>query len=119
MDCVNCESYTFNPGRIWGDPDRCYPGKAECKENAPDSGPCRRMLGAIYDTIHDGYLETEHGQFRTRECLQDEQQEEDIPDHFRDFDFSSAPYFWIPNNYDVKMIEPYQNEKEIFNAYFI
>jgi len=118
MDCDGCESYKHIPGRTWGDPYQCYPAESECKEGAPDQGPCERMLGAIHDVINDGYLETAHGQFRTRECLQDEQKEEDAPEAFRAFDFSFLPYWFIPfDNNEVPV--GYKNVEEIFLERFV
>jgi hypothetical protein len=119
MDCEGCESYELHPGRTSGDPDQCYPDEAVCKENAPESGPCKRMLGAINNVICDGCLETAHGQFYTSAYLQDAQKDDDAPESFRNFSFSSASFWWVPNNYDVAHAKAFNDEEEVFYAWFI
>jgi len=121
VDCVDCESYRVCPGHIRGDPDDCYPTEATCTEGAPENGPCARMLDAIRDKIDGDHVwQTAVGRFSTREQLQYEQGDKDdiIPDSFRRFDFSSAPYWWL-SGFDVSTVKPYQSELEVFNAVFI
>jgi len=104
-DCKGCPNFTHG-----GDGDDCLD---------PSPGPCRRMLGALHDAVRDGLLETEHGKFYTGECLKEAQKEEGVPEGFRAFDFSSAFYYWLPDNYDVELFEAYMDEKEIYNAWFV
>jgi len=119
MDCQGCEHLRFYSGNVGGDPDQCYPSETVCEIGAWDGEPCARVLGAIRDRINDGYLETEHGQFRTGDSLQDGQRDDDLPEDFRVFDFSAAPFYWVPYNYATEYIQAYQDEKEIFYAWFM
>jgi hypothetical protein len=77
------------------------------------------MLGVLEGVLNDGRLETEHGRFYTREYLQSEQREADAPEAFREFDFSAAAYFWVPDNYDASLVKPYADMSGVFWAWFI
>jgi len=120
MDCQDCGHLKIYPGRTGGDPDQCYPDESICEKGALEGGePCARILGAIRDLINDGEMKTEHGQFYTGACLQDDQDDECMSDSFRRFNFSSALYYWVPDNFDIEYIKAYQDEKEVFYDWFI
>jgi hypothetical protein len=113
MDCEGCDSHKRIPGRIWGEPDSCYPDEDLCREDAPDNGPCERMLGAIGDLIRDGLLELHNGCIHSRDCLGLEDMDLAI---WQGFDFSSASYWFFPDS--GKNPVPFEDEKAIFKEFF-
>jgi hypothetical protein len=120
MDCEDCDSLRHIPGRTWGDPDSCFPSEDTCREDAPDDGPCDRMLGAIRDYINDGQFELSSGYMHTSEFLASIEGNEMLEDYgfsIEGLDFSSALYFFIP--YDSsKAIIPYKDEAEVYKEWF-
>jgi hypothetical protein len=119
MDCQDCRNAKEHKARTQGDPDQCYPGGIVCKQDAPDSGLCDRMVGVIRDYINDGCLSTEYGQFFTGEYLQDWQWDDGQPAEFKWYDFSSATYYWVPDNLDTGKILAYADEKAVYEDWFI
>jgi hypothetical protein len=117
MDCVDCDSYQYIPGRIYGDPYDCDPPEDICKDDAPDNGPCERMLGVIEDLINDGEFETASGYVATHEFIMSG--EADLRGSLEGYDFSSAPaaYWFIPYSEDDKPI-PFKNVEEVYWEYF-
>jgi hypothetical protein len=125
MDCEGCDSLHHIPGRTWGDPDSCFPPEDICRKDAPDNGPCDRMLGAIHDCINDSEFVTAYGTINTAELLTSEAGKEvldecNIPEG--KFDFSSASYWWLPVMYDPSDTStepvPYKDEAEVYEEWF-
>jgi hypothetical protein len=100
-DCGNCENRKHIPGRTWGDPDSCYPPEDVCKKDAPEGGPCERMLDAVHGMILDGRLDMADGYFIDRDWALQIQQGDasaDIDPWFTTFDFSGSLYWFLPYN---------------------
>ena len=122
MDCIDCPSYRRQAAHITADAYDSEPEEAECSDG--DFGgdyPCDRMLGAINDRILDGELETEHGRFIDREWAKQIQQGDtdcEVEPWFMDFDFSPAPFWWIPDRFTAEEPIPYKDEEEIYGAWF-
>jgi hypothetical protein len=85
------------------------------------------MLRVIHDRVCDGELETTYGTFFDTDFLLSESgkealKERGIPEGGR-FNFSSVPYWWIPNVYNpVSKAEepfPYADEAAIYNDWFV
>jgi hypothetical protein len=79
------------------------------------------MLGAIENLLYDGELCTISGKFWTSECLQEMRKSPDwedwnMPDHLRDFDFSSAPYWHICDEYGTA--SGYNSISDIYYEWF-
>jgi len=108
VDCEKCESLRVYRARTHGDPNQCYPAEVVCLKDAPDSGPCERMLDAIHDAISGCGLETKDGQFYTQDILR-----EYFPELALEL---SSVYYWMSNDGGIKA---YKDVKEIFNAYFV
>jgi hypothetical protein len=80
------------------------------------------MLEALANVVQRGELETARGSFYALEELQERQRDEGDADWIKDYDFSSASYWWMPNEYEPGRAHseprPYQNVAAIFDAWF-
>jgi hypothetical protein len=126
MDCVDCPSYDHHAECLTADPYGSEPEESVCSDG--DFGrrhACGRMLGAINDLISDGELETGSGCFVSREWAEKERQgghDSGAESWFTGFDFSSAPFWWIPDDYALGEVNgepmPYRSEQEIYDDWF-
>jgi hypothetical protein len=62
----------------------------------------------------DGHMDTGSGNIYTGEYCQDWQADDNLPVEFRYYDFSSALYYWIPDNLDTGKIIGYESEKAVY-----
>jgi hypothetical protein len=111
MDCVGCDSYRYHHP-TYDDPEEHI-----CTEGAPDDGPCERMTEVIAERICEGEFERSDGYFIDQAWAKTRQADEDESQRFREFDFSSAPYWFIPTE-EGKAPVAYKDETEVFEEYF-
>jgi hypothetical protein len=126
MDCVGCPFYKHYAARLTADPYYSEPEESECSDgNYGNDHACSRMKWVINNMISDGQFETGSGYFIESECAKRIQQDDadcDVEPWFMEFDFSSAPFWWIPDNYSPCEAngepKPYRNEQEIYDDWF-
>jgi hypothetical protein len=126
MDCEGCEDLYHIRGRIWGDPDSCYPDEDICRQGAPENGPCNRMIEAIEDMIHDGEFETSagfmvSGEFLAGCTLEDIGFSVDNPPPWWNggtAGLSSASYYFISFDPDVFPVV-YKDEGAVYKGFFV
>ena len=91
VDCEGCPSCVS----VFGE-------RAVCRKGAPGEGPCGEMLDAMRDAILVGRFE----RFADRVSA---------VDMYEGFDFSSAPYWYIPEHGEPV---PYTDIRGIYNELF-
>lgn len=131
IDCEDCNSYTHTPARLTADPYYSEPTNDECADG--DFGvkhPCERMINRIEEGIRDGdfddvsmlttFRDLQHGSLNTRDFLETDQKDKENPQWYQEFDFSTAPFWWMPLDYESPENEPhpFNTVEEVYDEFF-
>jgi hypothetical protein len=119
--------YKHYAARLTADPYYSAPEEAECYDGDFGSDyACERMVDAISHMIFDGQFETETGYFIDSYWADQIKQGDtdcEVEPWFMDFDFSSAPFWWLPYTYVAgeadSVPKPYNDVQEIYDEWFV
>jgi hypothetical protein len=131
IDCEDCVCRKHRSAHLTADPYYSEPAESECRDgDFGEEHPCDRMLSRIDEGIRDGDFdgaamldrngELQRGNIAAREYLEEDKMDPENPSWYKEADFSSAPYWWVPDNCGAADNEPYPlgSLEEVFDEFF-